>query len=98
MMDAVCAHDIYDILVHVCGANPDSREYFVQYVGEEHDSGSYEWRFMGRLGFGGKFYMNLDNWRVDCYREDSTPERRKIIEWANEAIREKQHLYAERWS
>ncbi len=49
----------------------------------------YEWRFIGALGFGGKFRNsgNLDNTPyVDCYREDETPERLAMIEKANERI------------
>jgi hypothetical protein len=35
-----------------------------------------EYRFCGSLGFGGKFHCERDIWRVSCYPEDSTLERR----------------------
>ena len=43
---------------------------------------------MGELGFGGKFYrrhgLHPDRWyRVDCYADDVTPERRGMIDRAN---------------
>lgn len=40
-----------------------------------------EWRFQGHFGFGGK-YRSLTN-KVDCYREDETPERLKRIKEIN---------------
>ena len=52
--------------------------------------GCPEWRFQGALGFGGKFRNNgnHDNTPyVDCYREDETPARLKMIEVANEHIK-----------
>ena len=50
-----------------------------------------EYRFMGALGFGGKFRNNgnRDNTpHVDCYREDETPARRAMVERANERLAE----------
>lgn len=50
-----------------------------------------EYRFMGDLGFGGKFRNNgnRDNTPyVDCYPENETPERLKMIEAANKRLAE----------
>jgi hypothetical protein len=46
--------------------------------------GCREYRFMGALGFGGKFWQQ--SMTVTCYPEDETPERRAIIERANAAL------------
>lgn len=45
-----------------------------------------EWRFQGRLGFGGKFYFTETRWRIGCYVEDDSAERLKIIEAANTVL------------
>jgi hypothetical protein len=48
-----------------------------------------EYRIMGRLGFGGKFWnsSNRDVPDVDCYPEDKTAERLQIIDETNAALR-----------
>jgi hypothetical protein len=52
-----------------------------------------EWRFSGHLGFGGKFWRNDGRHYVNMYREDSTPERERVLSSLNEAIGqlEKEH-------
>ena len=81
---------IYDILVAHAGAYDDKGgcvriqfRYFMESEGKE-------FRFQGRLGFGGKFRKdggwNGNVWHVTCYSEDETPERRRIIEQTNEAL------------
>lgn len=85
MMNREQLEAVYDVLVECCGANehPDDRE---QFVGTHlTGDGCTEYRFCGALGFGGKF-RSQGQWRVDCYGEDSTPERRAMIERANEAL------------
>ncbi len=55
-----------------------------------------EWRFMGTLGFGGKFRRNrvwigstrTESWTVGCYAEDLTDERQAVIDKTNEALAE----------
>jgi len=45
-----------------------------------------EYRFMGALGFGGKFRNNGNRDgvpHVDCYRENQSPQRLEMIEKAN---------------
>ena len=67
------------ILTEECGANYDDFTMLQQFVCGEWD----EFRFQGDLGFGGKMYAKRDSAYVSCYPEDSTPERRVMIERAN---------------
>ncbi len=84
------ANAVYDVLVEHVGAVADGnwwRENFVYVQTAEVVS---EYRFQGALGFGGKFRRSGwgDRWRVDCYEEDLTNERRQMIDRANEALAE----------
>jgi len=76
------AEAIYDILVEHAGAqsDPDERWSFVHAVVK----GTTEYRFIGNLGFGGKFWP--DHWTVTCYIEHETPERTEIIRRTNKAL------------
>jgi hypothetical protein len=83
------------ILVEECGFRPDDgRCSFVMLVSAHINRWSHachEFRFMGELGFGGKFRNNgnrNDTPHVDCYREDETPERLVMIERANVRLAE----------
>jgi len=68
---------VYDLLIEY-GAYPSHKDSFVEdHTGE----GCSEWRFMGVLGYGGK-YRQLRN-EVDCYPEDETPERKEIVKEIN---------------
>lgn len=78
------ANAIFDILVQECGAREEIREDFVCNQIVEHIS---EWRFCGKLGFGGKFWRNDGRLYVNCYREDETPAIRKMIEAANKRLK-----------
>jgi hypothetical protein len=89
------AHAVYDVLVRECGADDNAdpprrgeRSRFVRAF--TSDRPPIEWRFQGALGFGGKLYPGGygEPHRVGCYREDETPERRAMVERANEALRE----------
>ena len=74
------ANAVYDLLVQIGGASEDERETFVY----NHTEARYlctEWRFCGVLGFGGKYRSERN--RVDCYREDETPERLAVIKEIN---------------
>lgn len=43
-----------------------------------------EYRFQGKLGFGGKIvHQTYSGFYVQCYREDETPERLKMLEDMN---------------
>lgn len=79
------ANKVYDVLVALGGAREEDRENFV-YHHSEYKYNCTEWRFGGKLGFGGKY--RSDNNRVDCYREDETPERREIIKKINSKLLE----------
>lgn len=74
------------VIVGICGArgDADDRAAFVAHhaATSEHYT---EYRFIGELGFGGKFRTRRDDerWWVDCYPEDETAERRAMIAKAN---------------
>jgi len=77
------ANKIYGLLVSIGGAIETDRYNFIYH----HTESKYvcsEWRFCGKLGFGGKYRSGYN--RVDCYREDETPERIKIIEELNKEL------------
>jgi hypothetical protein len=77
------ANKIYDLLVSIGGAYEPQRDSFIYHHSKSKD-GCSEWRFSGKLGFGGK-YRNYSN-RVDCYLEDETPQRIILIERLNDAL------------
>jgi hypothetical protein len=77
------ANKIYDLLINIGGASSYERSDFV-YHHVESDSGCDEWRFRGNLGFGGKYRSHTN--RVDCYREDATPERIRITDNLNSEL------------
>lgn len=83
-------HDkVLDVLVHVCQASDSDLER-AQWSNFWLDTEGTEYRFVGSLGFGGKFRRDPHQWSVDCYVEDMTPERRAKIAVANgelEALR-----------
>lgn len=82
-MNAEKANKIYDLLVNIGGALESERDDFIfEHVGSEY--GCQEWRFSGKLGFGGKYRSERNE--VDCYREDETPKRLKIIEELNNEL------------
>lgn len=78
------ADAVYALLVEHCGAydREGSREMFVYHA----TRGCREYRFMGALGFGGKFYNDGRTWRVGCYPEDMTADRAERIDRANVAL------------
>ena len=85
---------VYNVLVEECGAWPrDSDHYvweqFISYMNQRERW--FEFRFMGDLGFGGKFHRDEQgfsgpHYSVSCYPEDSTPERQAAIDRANERL------------
>jgi hypothetical protein len=85
------ASDIYDILVEECGAPESMRDSWMHHqTSEEH---TYEWRFSGHLGFGGKFWRNMGRWYVDCYLEDSSPKAKRVIKKANAMLADLRETY-----
>ncbi len=83
---------VLQILKEECCYTPDQYDgpVFVRCITDQEQP-CHEWRFIGKLGFGGKFRNNgnRDNVPyVDCYPENETPERRAMIERANERLAE----------
>jgi hypothetical protein len=71
------ARDIYNILAAYAGATDYRRENFVHVQSRGECS---EYRFIGNLGSGGKFWRNDDRWYVNAYFEDmGGPSARDII-------------------
>jgi hypothetical protein len=70
---------VFDLLVSIGGAPESMRQDFLLHhtTGDPTD----EYRFQGKLGFGGKYRRKTN--RVDCYSEDENEERLKIIERLN---------------
>jgi hypothetical protein len=84
------ARKAIEIINEECRANiGDDERAFIKYV-TKGNSG-IEWRFMGALGFGGKFrvnYYNKPHPYVDCYTEHMNDERRAMIDKANARLSE----------
>lgn len=90
------ADDALEIICEECGFDPDeSAIYQFRRAVIEAESHNVEYRFIGALGFGGKFHLHLRHFSyllgnggdyrcyVSCYSEDKTPERAAMIEGAN---------------
>lgn len=75
---------IYDIL-ESDGAAPGLRDSFVHWY---HEPDQREWRFIGSLGFGGKFIKQSGRLVVSCYPEDRNTERIATIERLNARLAE----------
>lgn len=77
------ARKIAGILVDACGMPFEGAMYRSLVSALVEATTSNEFRFMGRLGFGGKLYYSCDGWRVSAYPEDTTPEIRRIVAATN---------------
>lgn len=63
------ANKVWDILVKYAGVSEDGRMQFLQSVSDVTEKyPAIEYRFGGKLGFGGKFWK--DKMKVTCYSED----------------------------
>lgn len=84
------ANDIWRILVEECGCRDDRHDHysFVHYLSGAAGGFGHEYRFMGALGFGGKFYNDHYRWRVGCYPEHVSPKREAMIQRANDRLAE----------
>ena len=80
------ANAIYDVLVQECGAFEDERQRFVYHQTHDPEEQLREWRFCGKLGFGGKFWRNAGRLYVNCYNKDMTKKRQKMIDRADERL------------
>lgn len=78
---------VYDTLVRLCEADDDSlnRSSWDAWWGSDNRLAT-EYRFIGALGFGGKFWRANGAWYVSCYREDETPMRKLRIAETNRAL------------
>ena len=74
-------NDVYDLLVDIGGANESER---LSFIHAHLNSECKEWRFQGKLGFGGKYRIERN--KIDCYPEDETNERLWIIEVINRKL------------
>jgi hypothetical protein len=86
---------VWDVLVHYAGAFEDDqmrqRRYFVLAAMERDKFRKMtEYRFSGKLGFGGKLWRAEGKLFVNCYREDRDPKRNAIIERVNAVLAELQ--------
>lgn len=77
------ANKVYDLLVSIGGANEDDRSSFIYHHCEDKH-GCREWRFCGKLGFGGKYRSTWNG--VTYYSEDETPERIDIKNQLNSEL------------
>lgn len=84
---------VYELLVAYCNApsHPSDKANFIRIVRETHND-RCEYRFIGSLGFGGKFRITEGKMHVTCYPEDETPQRLAKIDKIN-AILECHHLH-----
>lgn len=93
-IDTKTARKVALILVQECLFNQANTEEFVRSVKTTNCSAykgpCTEYRFIGALGFGGKF-RNNGNFNntpyVDCYSENMTPTRQGMIDRANERLK-----------
>jgi hypothetical protein len=86
---------VWDVLVRYAGAYEDEkgrqRRHFI-WAAMERDRlrRMTEYRFSGKLGFGGKIWRDNGTLYVTCYKEDQTKQRQKTIERVNTVLRELQ--------
>lgn len=81
VFDYETANNIWNVLAKHCGASERGREDF---VATAIQGGITEYRFIGGLGFGGKFWGH--RLKVTCYKEDETSEILAAIEKANKEL------------
>lgn len=77
---------VYDVLVKHAGARESGREDFIQMTlrwSERDPYKTQEYRFMGALGGGGKFWLSPECFRVSAYNEDYNKERLAMIAETN---------------
>jgi len=79
------AEYIFDLLVKHAGAFEEDRTSFL-YAQIDRENPCKEFRFCGALGFGGKFWNNNDKLYINCYGEDETPKRNRIIKKVNKLL------------
>lgn len=81
------ARFIFNILVEHAGAHEDDKKQFlVAQANRKYPC--REFRFCGSLGFGGKFWNNNGKLYINCYQEDETPKRNRIIKLVNRILKD----------
>lgn len=78
------ANKIYDLLEKIGGAHPIMRQGFLYAHCQDRDGCCKEWRFGGKLGFGGKYRSETNT--VDCYTEDENDKTLSIIDELNSEL------------
>lgn len=77
---------LYQILIEHAGAPASGVASFIT-AQLQGDQPCPEYRFQGKLGFGGKLYYDrARGFTVTCYSEDLTEERKGILEATNRAL------------
>lgn len=80
-------NEVFDLLVADVSARPAQREEFLRHHLALRDRWQpSEFRFQGSLGFGGKFWCEMDHLRVSCYAEDQTATRKRAMWRTNEKL------------
>jgi len=89
-MNREAADKVWDVLVTELGVYDDekghARDMFTW--AQTRTEPCTEYRIGGKLGFGGKFRDTRNKWYVDCYVEDLTPERKRLIDATNVRLAE----------
>jgi len=90
--EAVKAHlrKVWDVLVKHVGAQADGVDFFLSCCAMEYRTGrTMEYRFQGKLGYGGKVWLNNGHDKppyVNCYQEDETPALKRFMTIANKEL------------
>lgn len=79
------ATEFFDMLL-AAGAQASQQAEFVRYMTEPSPFPK-EFRFQGKLGFGGKAHFSGGRAYVSCYPEDDTPERNAIKRVLNDRLK-----------
>ncbi|MEE9214881.1 MAG: hypothetical protein V3U54_08825 [Thermodesulfobacteriota bacterium] len=79
------AEHIFNLLVKHAGAFEGDRTSFL-YAQIDREHPCREFRFCGKLGFGGKFWNNNEKLYINCYNEDENPKRNRIIKKVNRLL------------
>ena len=84
---------IFNVLMKHAGASESMREQFMYKMLEwniRDDYGTWEFRFMGNLGMGGKFWLTAESFHVSAYSEDLIGRhayRKDVINTTNEELK-----------
>lgn len=82
-MNEDMARWIWELLVKEAGARYADWQSFMPYITDPKPHGYREFRFQGKLGFGGKLNHKQGEIYISCYPEDVTPQRQEIIQKVN---------------